>query len=121
MDDQPDDPLGQFQFDAFGRFVDLDDMRLERYAAPPAVRWVPVDDLGSIRGRRVATNSRTGPQYDLRAATDVIIDETGRWVNIVAEWRWYLWNEAPEDKRPPQVPRAIVYPSYMVWAEVYDK
>ena len=123
MTDQPDDrdPLGQLQFDAFGRFVDLDEMAVERYPAPPAVRWVPVDDLAHVQGLRVATNSRRGPRYDLRAATDVIIDDEGRWVNVVEEWRWYSWNEAPEHTRPPVVPRAVCWPSYMVWAEVYDQ
>ena len=118
---QPDpDRLGQYQFDAFGRFVDLNEMEVERYPAPPPVRWVPVDDLGTVQGMRVATNSRKGPQFHMRAATDVIVDDEGRWVNVVEEWRWYSWNEAPEDHRPPVVPRAICWPSYMVWAEVYD-
>ncbi len=121
MTDNPDhDPLGQYQFDAYGRFVDLDEMELERYPAPPPVRWVPVDDLGSIQGMRIATNNRKGPQYNLRAATDVITDDTGSYVYVVAEWRWYFWQELPEDSRPERVPRAIAYPSYMVWAEVYD-
>lgn len=121
MNQQPDpDPLGHYQFDAFGRFVDLNEMELERYPAPPPVRWVPVDDLASVKGMRVATNSRQGPQYDLRAATDVITDDTGTYVNVVEEWRWFYWNALPEDQRPPRVPRAIAYPTYKVWAEVYD-
>lgn len=120
MTEHDDDPLGQLQFDAFGRLVDLDEMAVERYPAPPAVRWVPVDDLGHVQGRRVAVNSRRGPEYDLRAATDVITDDEGRWVNIVEEWRWYAWCQAPADQRPPVVPRAVCWPSNMVWAEVYD-
>lgn len=123
MTDQPDlpDPLGRLQFDAYGRFVDLDEMELERYPAPPPIRWVPADDLPHIQGLRVATNSRRGPRYDLRAATDVLIDAEGRWVNVVEEWRWYSWNEAPQSERPPVVPRAVCWPSNMVWAEVYDQ
>jgi len=121
MTEHDDDPLGQLQFDAFGHLVDLDEMDLERYPAPPTVRWVPVDDLAHVQGMRVATNSRRGPQYDLRAASDVIEDDTGRWVNVVAEWRWYYWLELPEDQRPQQVPRAVAYRSNMVWAEVYHQ
>ncbi len=121
MTEHDDDPLGQLQFDAFGHLVDLDEMELERYPAPPSVRWVPVDDLAHVQGMRVATNSRRGPQYDLRAASDVIEDDTGRWVNVVAEWRWYYWLELPGDQRPQQVPRAVAYRSNMVWAEVYHQ
>lgn len=96
-------------------------MELERYPAPPPVRWVPVDDLGSVQGMRVATNSRQGPQYNLRAVTDVITDDSGNWVHIVEEWRWYFWQQVPEDQRPPRVPRATCLPTRLVWAEVYDK
>lgn len=118
---QPDpDPLGQYQFDAHGRFVDLNEMALERYPAPPPVRWVPVDDLGTVKGLRVAVNSRRGPEYDIRAATDVIVDDTGRWVNVVREWRWYAWLQTPEHQRGTTVPRANCWPSNQVWAEVYD-
>lgn len=116
-----DDPLGQLQFDAFGRLVDLDEMELERYTAPPAVRWVPVDDLPHVQGLRVATNSRQGPQYDMRAATDVFTDDTGNYVSIVEEWRWYLWHQLPAEERPTMVPRAICLPTRLVWAEIYDK
>lgn len=121
MNEHTEDPLGRLQFDAYGHLVDLNEMELERYPAPPPVRWVPVDDLGTVRGMRVATTSRSGPQYHMRAATDVLEDDTGRWVNVVEEWRWYCWNEAPEASRPPVVPRAVCWPSYMAWAEVYDQ
>lgn len=121
MTEHDDDPLGQLQFDAFGHLVDLDEMELERYPAPPSVRWVPVDDLAHVQGMRVATNSRRGPQYHMRAATDVITDLEGSWVNVVAEWRWYAWHQMPQDERPPVVPRATSWPSNMVWAEVYDQ
>lgn len=120
MTDQPD-PLSRLQFDAFGRFVDLDEMELERYPAPPPVRWVPADDLPRVKGMRVATHSRRGARYDLRAASDVIKDDTGSWVNVVEEWRWYSWKEAPQSERPPVVPRAVCWRSCMVWAEVYDQ
>lgn len=120
MTEHDEDPLGHLQFDAFGRLVDLTEMELERYPAPPPIRWVPVDDLAFVQGMRVATNSRQGPQYNLRAATEVIEDETGRWINIVEEWRWFLWHQLPSDERPPLVPRATCLPTRLVWAEVYD-
>lgn len=122
MTDNTDhDPLGQYQFDAYGRFVDLDEMELERYPAPPLPRLVPVDDLGTVKGMRVAVNSRRGPQYDLRAVSDVFIDnDGGRWVNIALECRWYAWLNTPECQRPESVPRATCWPTDMVWAEVYD-
>lgn len=122
MTDQPDerDPLAQLQFDAFGRFVDLDEMELERYPAPPPPRWVPVDDLPYVQGMRVAINSAKGPKYNLRAATEVFTDDTGRYVNVVEEWRFFAWHHMPADERPPVVPRSACVPTRLVWAEVYD-
>ena len=115
------DPLAQLQFDAFGRLVDLDEMEVERYSAPPPVRWVPVDDLPYVQGMRVAINSRKGPVYDLRAATEVFDDGSGRFVNVVEEWRFFSWHHMPPAERPPLVPRATCLPTRLVWAEVYDK
>lgn len=123
MTDQPHerDPLSRLQFDAFGRFVDLDEMEIERYPAPPPVRWVPVDDLPYVQGMRVAVTSRRGPQYDLRAATEVFSDDTGRYVNVVEEWRFFAYYQAPAEGRPPVVPRAACLPTRLVWAGVYDQ
>lgn len=121
MNDHDEDPLGQLQFDAFGHLVDLDEMELERYPAPPAVRWVPVDDLPYVQGMRVAINSRKGPVYDLRAATEVFSDDSGRFVNVVEEWRFFAWHQIPVAERPPLVPRSTCLPTRLVWAEVYDR
>ena len=99
MTEHDDDPLGQLQFDAFGRLVDLDEMELERYPAPPRVRWVPVDDLAHVQGLRVATEQPARASVrTCSAATDVLTDDEGRWVNVVEEWRWYAWHEMPAER-----------------------
>lgn len=93
------------------------EMKRRRYPPPPPLTPRHVLDVPSVIGRRLILMTPTGPKRDFRAASDVIVDESGSHVRVVEEWRWYRWLAMPEDTRPEACPRARAWSATNVWVE----
>lgn len=113
------DDWSSLAFDADGRLVDLSNPQIVTWDPPTPGKPVPVVDLPSVLGRRLVLMRNDGPVFDHRAAGEVFTDEQGSWIHVVTEAQWYRWSERPADKRPPQCPRATVWSTRNVYAEVY--
>lgn len=93
----------------------------KRHDPPPRPgKPVPVEDLPTVKGRRVILMTPAGPVYDHRAATDVYSDESGTWINVCTEEAWYIWRARAQETRPPLGPEgSVVWAVCNVYAEVY--
>ena len=91
--------------------------RRESFGIPPTRRPQHVMDVPSVEGRRVILMTPAGPLYDYRAASEVFTDDSGSWIKIVQEWRWYAWREMPEASRPEACPRARAWSTTNVWLD----
>jgi len=73
------------------------------FGVPPARHPVPVDQMPAVRGKRVVLSTQEGFVYDMRASSEVYVDESGRHVvDVVSEEDWYRWmltGEAPQVAR----------------------
>jgi len=62
------------------------------FGIPPVRQPVPVDQVPAVRGKRVVLSTSEGFVYDMRASSEVYIDESGRdVVDVVSEEDWYRW------------------------------
>jgi hypothetical protein len=111
------DELDRFAVDGRGILHDLTSARLKRYPQPAPIVPIPVVDSPNVLGSRVICVNQRGPIYDLRAASDVFTDESGTWVRIVSERRWYAWLEESPESRGAACPRAVAWPAANVWVE----
>jgi hypothetical protein len=93
------------------------EMKRRRYPPPPPTTPRHVLDVPTVIGQRLILMTPNGPLRDYRAASEVIIDDSGSWIRVVAEHRWYAWLETPEDTRPPSCPRAKAWSTTNVWVE----
>jgi hypothetical protein len=92
--------------------------RRKSYGPPPDKGPPPhVLDVPAVTGRRLILMTENGPIYDCRAASEVFADESGTWIKVVEEWRWYAWREMPEPTRPPSCPRARAWSTTNIWVE----
>lgn len=106
-------------FDGHGHLYDLGgEFSVETYGPPDPIRWVAVDDLGEVFGRRIAVPQRDQIIYDHRAASEVYESNGGRYVNVVAEAQWWQWSLTDEEERPDRISRAVPFPTRHVWVEI---
>lgn len=93
------------------------EMQRRRYPPPPPLTPRHVLDVPSVIGRRLILMTPDGPKRDYRAASDVIIDDSGSHIRVVEEWRWYAWLAMDESTRPASCPRARAWSATNVWVE----
>lgn len=74
-------------------------------------------DVPTVDGQRVVLMTPAGPLYDYRAASEVFSDDSGTWIKVVQEWRWYAWREMPDAVRPSSCPRSRAWSTTNVWVE----
>lgn len=114
----PDDEPPEVVVDGHGVPRDVTSARRRFYGPPPPPRPARhVLDLPSVLGRRLILVYEQGPVYDVRAASEVWTDESGSWVKVVDEWRWYAYLEADPAARPSSCPRAVAWATTNVWVE----
>jgi hypothetical protein len=82
------------------------------FGEPPARKPRPAMREPALRGKRVILSTGEGFVYDMRAATEVYLDdERNPTVDIVSEEHWYRWMFTH------QPPVRVAYPLHHVWVE----
>lgn len=113
----PDDNQ-EIVVDADGVPRDVTSARRRFYGPPPPPRPPQhVLDVPTVLGRRLILMYDDGPVHDVRAASEVWTDDSGTWIKVVEEWRWYAYLESDPTTRPPSCPRAIAWATTNVWVE----
>jgi hypothetical protein len=111
------DDLDRFVVDGRGVIHDVTSSRRKVYPQPPPIAPVPVVDVPSVLGRRVICVNERGPIYDLRASSEVFTDDSGSWIRVVSERRWYAWLDEARESRGSSCPRSIAWAATNVWLE----
>lgn len=120
------DDLAGWAVDGRGRVCDLSAPVLPHHEGPAGIRVVPVDDVGSVLGRRVVCMRHDGPIRDLRAASEVFTEPPiggmsgPRMIQVVEEWRWYAWQLDRQPGRPDRCPCTAAWYAANVYVETED-
>jgi hypothetical protein len=86
--------------------------RYPYFGVPPTRAPRPASDEPALRGKRVILSMPDGFVYDMRACSEVYVDDAGgAVVDIASEQDWYRWML---NRQPPQRSQ---FPLRLVWVE----
>ena len=86
--------------------------RYPYFGVPPTRQPRPAADEPALRGKRVILSMPDGFVYDMRACSEVYLDDAGAAVvDIASEEHWYRWML---NQQPPQRSQ---FPLRLVWVE----